>query len=136
MGHVRYLQAHQRLSQGLYIRHMAKLLCIYLHQAAVVQDVAHHATIVALNWASLALPCRRRSLGVSLGHGSNCGMLAEGQLSSAASLCSWLMRAGLTTIVADGFLDANSEGFQFKVSGEDVGQSKSLLANIGPESVE
>ena len=31
MDHVKYAQAHHQLFQGLYNRHMAKLLCKYLH---------------------------------------------------------------------------------------------------------
>ena len=37
IGHVGYMQAHQQLSQGLYICHMAKLLRKYLHHCPKCQ---------------------------------------------------------------------------------------------------
>ena len=45
MGHVRYAQAHQQLSQGLYICHMAKLLRKYLHHCpkCQLQITPHHS---------------------------------------------------------------------------------------------
>ena len=103
---------------------------------AVAQDVARHVTIVTLYRASLALPRRWHGLGVGLGCGSVCCALVEGQPESAASLHKQLVSASLATIVAGGLFDANSEGLQFEVSGKDVGQSKNLSANFGPQFVE
>ena len=37
LGHVGYTQVHQRLSQGLYIHHMAKLMRKYLHHCLKCQ---------------------------------------------------------------------------------------------------
>ena len=80
-------------------------------KAAVAQDVACHAAIVALYWASSASSRRWHGLDVGLGCGSVRRKLTKGQPGSAAPLCKRLVKASLATIVAGGLFDTNSEGF-------------------------
>ena len=84
----------------------------------------------------MSLSSKRSKLRTCLACGQISRAFAERQLGSAPSLCGRLREASLMAIVASGLLNADSKGFQLKVSCEDVSQAKNFLADVRPESVE